>query len=191
VAGASPPTPAAPAPAPTEAAPVPVHPSPAPDTADAAPAVAAPASADDSGLPTRDELTLAWGDSILASLPPRAKAFYAAGRFLEVSGKAAVFGLPNAPHMQRCESGRADVEAALARHFGRAVPLRLAVDDDSPPPAAPSGGPAASADPSAPPPVPEDHEIDPSELVDATDVAATSVDRVKELFPGAELVDPS
>ena len=33
--------------------------------------------------------------------------------------------------------------------------------------------------------------IDPSELVDATDVAATSVDRVKELFPGAELVDPT
>ncbi len=44
--------------------------------------------------------------------------------------------------------------------------------------------------PSVPLPVPEDHEIDPSELVDATDVAATSVDRVKELFPGAELVDP-
>ena len=46
----------------------------------------------------RDELTLAWGDTILASLPPRAKAFCAAGRFLEVTDKTAVFGLPNAPH---------------------------------------------------------------------------------------------
>jgi DNA polymerase III subunit gamma/tau len=143
-------------------------------------------------LPTRDELTLAWGDTILASLPPRAKAFYAAGRFLEVTDKAAVFGLPNAPHMQRCESGRADVEAALAQHFGRPVPLRLAVDDDSRPAAESSGGSGLdAATTSGPPPVPDDDEIDPSELVDATDVAATSVDRVKELFPGAELVDPS
>ena len=47
---------------------------------------AAPAAAGGSGLPSRDELTLAWGDSILSSLPPRAKAFYAAGRFLEVVG---------------------------------------------------------------------------------------------------------
>ena len=50
---------------------------------------------------------------------------------------------------------------------------------------------APTAVTSGPPPVPDDDEIDPSELVDATDVAATSVDRVKELFPGAELVDPS
>ncbi len=156
-----------------------------------APAPAAPATGGASGLPSRDELTLAWGDTILASLPPRAKAFYAAGRFLEVTDKAAVFGLPNAPHMQRCESGRADVEAALAQHFGRPIPLRLAVDDDSPAAAEQGGGPGADATASGPPPVPDDDEIDPSELVDATDVAATSVDRVKELFPGAELVDPS
>ena len=196
---------AAPEPAPETGAPEP------PPVADPAPATAAapadppaspvtstaPGSNGDvgAGLPTRDELTLAWGDSILASLPPRAKAFFAAGRFLEVSGKAAVFGLPNAPHMQRCENGRADVEAALSAYFGRPVPLRLAVDDESPPPADPGTGPGSSDGPSgsgsAPPAVPEDHEIDPSELVDATDVAATSVDRVKELFPGAELVDPS
>ena len=159
-----------------------------------APAAAVPSSGGDGSLPSRDELTLAWGDSILASLPPRAKAFFAAGRFLEVTGKTAVFGLPNAPHMQRCESGRADVEAALSAYFGRPVPLRLAVDDESPAPAANGGsspGAAGSDNPQGPPPVPEDHEIDPSELVDATDVAATSVDRVKELFPGAELVDPT
>ncbi|MGZ4708430.1 MAG: DNA polymerase III subunit gamma/tau [Acidimicrobiales bacterium] len=185
-AAAEPPSPAASPAAPPAATPAPTAPA-----ATAPTAGTPPADADASGLPTRDELTLAWGDSILASLPPRAKAFYAAGRFLEVSGKTAVFGLPNAPHMQRCESGRADVEAALARHFGRPVPLRLAVDDDSPPSTAPAGGPSSGADLSAPPPVPDDEAIDPSELVDATDVASTSVDRVKELFPGAELVDPS
>ena len=135
-------------------------------------------------LPTRDELTLAWGDAVLASLPSRTKAFFAGGRFLEVSGGAAVFGLPNAPHMQRCEKGRADVEAALSAHFGRPVPLRLVVDPDGGPTApAPTGAPAAA-------PVAEEHEIDLAELTDAPEAGATSVDRVRELFPGAELVDP-
>jgi DNA polymerase-3 subunit gamma/tau len=207
------PTPAAPAPPTPAATPTPSTPAPstpAPSTGEPAatasapptspgpdpvpsspaePSVGAAATVDggSGGLPSRDELTLAWGDSILSSLPPRAKAFYAAGRFLDVTDKVAVFGLPNAPHMQRCESGRSDVEAALARHFGRAVPLQLAVDDDAPREAPTAPNPGAGPAPT----LPEDHEIDPSELVDATDVAATSVDRVKELFPGAELVDPS
>ena len=60
------------------------------------------------------------------------------------------------------------------------------VDDD--PPAA-----AAGRDPSAAPdagrrPKPDD-EIDLSQLTDAVGAPDTSVDRVRELFPGAELVD--
>jgi DNA polymerase-3 subunit gamma/tau len=145
---------------------------------------AGPGSGD--GLPSSDELIAAWDASILASLPPRAKAFFSGGRFIEVTDRGAVFGLPNAIHMQKCENGRADVEAALSAHFGRRVPLRLAVDDDSPP----AAGPAPGAPP-APIPVAEHDEIDPAELVDATDVGTSSVDRVRELFPGAELVDPA
>ena len=145
-------------------------------------ATAAPTG--ESELPTRDELTLAWGDTVLASLPSRTKAFYAAGRFLDVAEGAAVFGLPNAPHMQRCEKGRPDVEAALSAHFGRPVPLRLAVDPDGGAAVpAPSSGPEAA-------PVAEEHEIDLAELTDAPEAGTTSVDRVRELFPGAELVDP-
>ena len=62
----------------------------------------------------------------------------------------------------------------------------LAVDDDSPP--------ATGLIPGAPPApaaVAEHDEIDPAELVDATDIGTSSVDRVRELFPGAELVDPA
>ena len=153
---------------------------------EAAESAAAPSNASTGGLPTRDELTLAWGDTVLASLPSRAKAFFAGGRFLDSSGGAAVFGLPNAPHMQRCEKGRPDVEAALSAHFGCPVPLRLAVDPD--------GGPTPAAPPAtataAPEPVAEEGEIDLAELTDAPEAGATSVDRVRELFPGAELVDP-
>ena len=96
-----------------------------------------------------------------------------------------MFGLPNAPHMQRCEKGRADVETALSAHFGRPVPLRLAVDPDGgvAPPTASTAADAA--------PVAEDQEIDLGELTDAPEAGATSVDRVRELFPGAELVDPA
>jgi DNA polymerase-3 subunit gamma/tau len=147
---------------------------------------AAPTGGAGTGLPSRDELIAAWDGSILASLPPRAKAFFSGGRFLEVTDRAAVFGLPNAIHMQKCENGRTDVEAALSAHFGRRVALQLAVDDDSPLPSAPAPGA-----PPAPAPVDEHDEIDLAELVDATDVGSSSVDRVRELFPGAELVDPA
>ncbi len=143
---------------------------------------------------------MAWGDSILAGLPARARAFFGAGRFVEVSNGKAVFALPNAPHAERCESRRGDVEQALADHFGRPVPLRLTVDDDPPrPEESPAGGAAGGAAGS-----PDrgavggtarssqaeaDEDVDLTQLTDANDVATSSVDRVRELFPGAELVD--
>ena len=116
---------------------------------------------------------------------------------MEVSDGRAVFALPNAPHAERCESRRADVEQALAAHFGRPVPLRLTVDDD---PSAVEGGltastaspadraVAGSASSRSPEPEP-DEDVDLTQLTDANDVATSSVDRVRELFPGAELVD--
>ena len=128
------------------------------------------------GLPTRDELTLAWGDRVLDVLSPKAKALYKPGRFTEVDGSAAVYALPNKVHMQRCEKVRADVEAALATEFGRPVPLRLIVDEA----------------PSTPPPdaVDEDVTIDVEELRDATPAAVASpIDHVMQAFEGAEVVE--
>ena len=127
-------------------------------------------------LPTRDELTLAWGDRVLDQLPAKAKALYKSGRFIEVDGTAAVYGLPNKVHMQRCERVQGDVEAALAAEFGRSVPLRLVVDDVS----------------TAPPPEPaeEDVTIDVEELRDATPAAVASpIDHVMQAFEGAEVVE--
>jgi len=177
-------TPPTAAPRPAQAGVAVTEPGPTSEAAEQPVPAAATGGAAAGDLPTRDELTLAWGDAVLASLPSRSKAFFAGGRFLDVSGGAAVFGLPNAPHMQRCEKGRPDVEAALSAHFGRTVPLRLVVDPD-----AGAAAPAPTGVPT-PTPVAEEHEIDLAELTDAPEAGATSVDRVRELFPGAELVDP-
>ncbi|MDP8993154.1 MAG: hypothetical protein M3N31_08920, partial [Actinomycetota bacterium] len=128
-------------------------------------------------LPSRDELTLAWGDDVLASLSPRAKSRFAAGRFVAVEGGRAVFALPNGIHRERCEEVRGDVEAALSEHFGRPVPLRLVVE---------SGGPSAA--PGAPSPQEaglEGPEHGPGE---AGPPVTSPEDRLLKAFPGAEEV---
>ena len=94
----------------------------------AAPAPA-PAAAARRACPSRDELTLAWGDKVLLSLSPRAKSRFRVGRFVASEGGRAMFALPNAIHRDRCEEVRVDVEQALAAHFGRPVPLRLVTEE--------------------------------------------------------------
>jgi hypothetical protein len=128
-------------------------------------------------LPTRDELTVAWGDQVYPSLAGPARTRFGAGRFVAVEGGVAVFALPNAVHRDRCEERRPDVEAALAAHFGRAVPLRLVVE------AEPQPGPA-------PPPGPpeDDEDIDVHGLSDAPAAVTSAADRVKQAFPGAQEV---
>lgn len=95
----------------------------------------------------------AWGDRVLGSLRPKAKALYQAGHFVGSEGGHAVFALPNEIHRQRCEEVRPDVEAALAAHFGRPVPLRLEVDRGLAW-AEPGGAPDASREAGTPPSAP-------------------------------------
>jgi DNA polymerase-3 subunit gamma/tau len=163
--------------APTDTAP--------PDTAppDTAPSDIArsdtPASAAGSGgpLPTRDELTLAWGDVVLAALPQRAKVRFGAGHFVGVDDAWATFALPNTVHRDRCEECRHEVEQTLASHFGRPVPLRLVVAQPGTPPT------------DKPSPEPDD-EIDLTELRDAPAAeVASPVDHVMQVFEGAEVVE--
>ena len=144
----------------------------------------------------RDDLTEAWGDGILQSLPARAKARYASGRFVAVDEQGAHFALPNAAHREQCVEQQADVEKALSDHFGTKVALVLLVDDSLAPPAAgPGPSPAASprppggAPPPPPPPAEEVDYVDPSELEDAsTDQASAAQARLLQAFPGASEV---
>jgi DNA polymerase III gamma/tau subunit len=129
-------------------------------------------------LPTRDELTLAWGDHVLARLPTPAKPRFGPGRFVAVEADAAIFAVPNPTHRARCEECRDVVEAALAEHFGRPVPIRLVVDGEH---VAATPAPAAR-------PEPED-VVDVNELVDAPPDGRTHLDLLTEAFPGSEMVD--
>ncbi len=98
----------------------------------------------------RDSLTEAWGDGILQSLPARAKARYASGRFVAVDEQGAHFALPNAAHRDQCTEQKALVEEALTKHFGTNVTLVLQIDDAAPA-AAPRSTPAPGGGATAPP----------------------------------------
>ncbi|MBO0731152.1 MAG: DNA polymerase III subunit gamma/tau [Acidimicrobiaceae bacterium] len=139
--------------------------------APAAPAPAAPPPA--SGpLPSRDELTTAWGDHIVPILRPAVKVYLLPGRFVEVDGSAATFALPDRGRLARAEEVRAEAEQALAAHFGRHVPLRLVLDGQT--------GPPRAEEPRA-----EHWE----ELESAAPAVMSPAQRLLQAFPGAEEVE--
>ena len=141
-----------------------------------------------------DSVTQAWGDVILRSLPARAKAVYAGGRFVTVDESAVQFALPNAAHRDRCADMASVVEAALSAHFQVPVTLALIVDD----------GRTGAADvvtptvPDSPTPggtVHEDGGIDDVDIEEFemepsahTDQASAAEARLLEAFPGTSEV---
>ena len=194
---------AAPDPSPEAAAPVSTRPTlgalrnkkPAsatpPPTADGAGDASAPArpAVATGPLPSRDDLTTAWADAVLPKLRPIVKAKFAAGRFLTVEEGRAIYALPGAGLLEKAEGARADVEAALAAHFGTPIPLRLVVDPGGPPKDIPDEPMAAEPEPPAPE---EEEAVDLSELTDApaADVR-TAADHLSAAFPGSEVVEES
>jgi DNA polymerase-3 subunit gamma/tau len=199
--GAAPsaPTPAAPAPAPAPAPSASSMPAPAraalgararrpePPAAAAAPAeapapapaVTSAAAASDVPFPSRDALTIAWADHVVPRLKGIAKAIYLPGRFVATDGAKATFALPNPQQVAKCETYRAEVEAALAAQFHRPVPLVLVVDDG-----APADAGVERAD------IALDDEVDLAELVEAPPSSVpSSLDRLTQAFPGAQLID--
>jgi hypothetical protein len=156
------------------------EPSPASPKPAATPAPAV--SVVESSLPTRDELTVAWADAVVPKLKGMAKALFLPGRFVgEADGRMA-FAVPNDAHRNRAEPYRAEVESALATHFGRPVPLALVLDE---------GQRAAPVDRSGASSVDERHEaIDPAELVDAgRQPSDGGIERLTRAFPGAEVIE--
>jgi hypothetical protein len=150
-----------------------------------APAAAAvPAGAAAGPAPTREELTLAWGDRILPSLRPAVKMYVANGRFVTSDGAAAVLAVPDRGLLARAEPHRAEIEAALGQHFGRPVRLQLVIDEAAPPATA---GPAIA-------PTPSGYEADSddvaewAEMAEAPEAAVTPEQRLMQAFPGAQEV---
>ncbi len=69
------------------------------------------------------------------------KVYVSAGRFVGVDDSAAIFAVPDKGLLLRAEPNRAEVEAALAAHFGGPVPLRLVLDEPSLPGSSPRAAP--------------------------------------------------
>jgi DNA polymerase III subunit gamma/tau len=159
--------------------------SPAPGRAAAPAAVpaapAAPAAPPASSSPLgADELQAAW-PTLVEGLKGATRGMFRDGRFELDARGAMVLVVPKGPPADQLEKRRPEVEAALAVHFGRAVPLQLVVAADLAPP------PTEVADRAAPA-EPDDEVIDVHALDDAPS-AGTGVDRLAEAFPGAELVE--
>ncbi len=131
-------------------------------------------------LPSRDELTMAWGDSVLDKLSRPAKLYMANGRFVEGSGGAAIFALPDAGLLSRAHTYLDEAESALGSHFGQRVPLQLVLDK----------GAAAAPEPSGPPPG-EDDSYYLEELAEVADSPPPPVvpveERILQAFPGSVL----
>ncbi|HML00084.1 MAG TPA: DNA polymerase III subunit gamma/tau [Acidimicrobiales bacterium] len=159
-------------------------PSPAGDPASPAPDRAAP--------PSRDALVEAWGDGLLTRLPPRARARFRVGRFVDTEDATAVFALPNDTHRSYCEEVRLEVEQLLSAHFATPVRLRLVVDEESDPTAGRRGATvAAPASPGDDPAEDDSALLNPEVLEAETEPAGAGLSpeqRLKEMFPGAEEV---
>jgi DNA polymerase-3 subunit gamma/tau len=144
--------------------------------------------------PDRDGLVEAWGDHILRSLPPLAKALYSAGRFVSVDDATAVFAVANQPHLDRCADLRPAVEDALASFFRTRVAIELVIETDAdplggrPPSARPGPRPALGAEAD----VSDlgDDDFDPDDPGEPLEMDSLVQARLLEVFPGAEEVRP-
>ena len=119
------------------------------------------------------------------STPARAR--FLAGHVAGVSGDVIDFVLPTESQVKRCESYRVEVEKAVAESFG--TPMRIALRAGDQP--APAGSPSSSSsDPTtATSEVQDESEIDIHDLTDADSMNATVVERIADVFPGAEVLD--
>ena len=142
-----------------------------------APAVVASPSTAPQEPPTLEELQAAW-TTVVEGLKGATRGMYRDGQFGTGASGVMVLAVPKGPPADQLEKRRPEVEAALATHFGRAVPVTVVVEVDVAPGAA---GPA-------PTPAPDDDIVDVHELEDAPS-AGSGVERLAEAFPGAELVD--
>ena len=83
--------------------------------------------------PSRDEITVAWGNEIFDSLSPPLKRRFSVARFLESQDDAVRLAMPAAAVSSITAEQHQEVEARLAEHFGYRVAVLLAEDDHSTP----------------------------------------------------------
>ena len=142
---------------------------------------------------------------VLPELKALGRAVFKDGTFGAATAAGVVFELAPGVPKEHAERSRPAVEAALTAHIGRPVTLQIVASGDAPPVSAgrctthrrrrgrsgrtrrgerrPVGAGSGEVD------LDESVEIDLTELTDATDVAASGIERLTQAFPGAELID--
>ena len=115
------------------------------------------------------------------TLPTKARARFLAGQVVAVNGNVIDYVLPSDSQAQRCEPVRAEVEGAIAQTFGAPLTISLRAGELSP------EAPTAAA--VAAPEAQHESEIDIHDLTDADGMSSTVVDRIADVFPGAEILD--
>lgn len=133
---------------------------------------------------TVEQLTTGWTTMLDGQSTP-ARARFLAGRVDAVEGDKVHFVLPTEGQIQRCEKFRKEIEAALEMTFG--TPLTLVMRADDSPPPSPMRSPATPAPAAAS--VQDESEIDIHDLTDADVGNASVVERITDVFPGAEVLD--
>ena len=83
--------------------------------------------------PSRDEMTVAWGNEIFDSMSPPLKRRFSVARFLESQGGAVRLAMSAAAVSSITAEQHQEVEARLAEHFGYRVAVHLTEDDHSTP----------------------------------------------------------
>ena len=84
-------------------------------------------------LPSRDEVTVAWGNEIFDALSPPLRRRFSVARFLESQGDAVRLAMSAAAVSSVTAEQHQEVEARLAEHFGYRVAVLLTEDDHSTP----------------------------------------------------------
>ena len=110
----------------------------------------------------------------------------AAGHWVDTDDGVAL-AVPNEPHRTKCEQHRTELEAALAAHFQRPVPVVFTLERPQATSRPGSAGGQGRSRPADPEP---EEAIDPAELVDAgPEHTLAPVERLTQAFPGAELLE--
>ena len=141
------------------------------------PAAAAPPPADID----LDGLRREWSEQVRPTLKGLVRALFGPVDVIAASGPTVTMAAPNEMHHDKCQQHQASVQEAWLAATGRAVIVELAVDGDA-------TGEGVVARPAAGPP-PDEH-VDLDDLVDAAPgTVPTTLDRLAQAFPGAELIE--
>ncbi|MGI9605194.1 MAG: hypothetical protein ACR2P0_03560, partial [Acidimicrobiales bacterium] len=131
-----------------------------------------------------DDLRSGW-EELLDGLATKTRARFRGGELVAISGNEITFGLRSEMERKRCEPFTAEVEGALSRMFGAPYSLRYTTDEPS---NAPTGSAAAASSSTSEPIAQHEDEVDIHDLTDAEVGNNTVVDRIADVFPGAEVL---